>query len=560
MPGEPVSRETTLAILLGGSVWPKSPQLAASAAFARSAQDFKHYLTDDRGFNLPATNILDLFDSPKTAPEIVEDVQNYLKQRLQIHPAPRDLFIYYTGHGGFINGRDYFLAVRSTIEGLEGTSSIRVCDLASALRNSARDLRRFLILDCCFAAAAFKEFQTTPGTAARLQTLDAFPRRGTTLLCSSSSRNVSIAPEGERNTMFSGALLDVLRNGDAAIESALSLEDVGLKITELIRDRYDDRAVRPEVHSPDQREEDIARMPLFPNPANRAGGGWRPSHPPQVETARLPLTEKMEPNGARRRRLIPLALAVLPLAAIFGVVAIMLLRPKPSLVDPQAPVRPVTTSTVPANTARQENPPPAPVGPPAGPGTSARGASRGVPVVVKPGSEGKPPAEPADTRTSPAVTPRAVPRAGEAASVNMNGQLLRLVSVPGGEFRMGCSSGDTECDDDEKPVKRVTVDAFQMSATEVTQELWQALMGKNPSDFKGAGRPVEHVSWQDAQDFVETLNQRNDGFSYRLPTEAEWEYAARAPSPFSICSSTWSAASRSQPSPTWTGTWRFPRW
>ena len=110
----------------------------------------------------------------------------------------------------------------------------------------------------------------------------------------------------------------------------------------------------------------------------------------------------------------------------------------------------------------------------------------------------------------------------------MNGQPLRLVSVPGGEFRMGCSSGDTECDDDEKPVKRVTVDAFQMSATEVTQELWQAVTGKNPSDFKGAGRPVEHVSWQDAQDFVETLNQRNDGFLYRLPTEAEWEYAARA--------------------------------
>ena len=93
MPGEPVSRETTLAILLGGSVWPKSPQLAASPAFARSAQDFKQYLTDDRGFSLPATNILDLFDSPKTAPEIVEDVQNYLKQRLQIRPAPRDLFI-----------------------------------------------------------------------------------------------------------------------------------------------------------------------------------------------------------------------------------------------------------------------------------------------------------------------------------------------------------------------------------------------------------------------------------------------------------------------------------
>ena len=53
-------------------------------------------------------------------------------------------------------------------------------------------------------------------------------------------------------------------------------------------------------------------------------------------------------------------------------------------------------------------------------------------------------------------------------------------------------------------------------------------MATNPSDFKGAGRPVEHVSWNDAQEFLERLNARRDGFTYRLPTEAEWEYAARA--------------------------------
>lgn len=271
--GEAATRETTLAILLGGSSWPKSPQLAASHAFACSAEDFKRYLAGD--FGLPADNILDLFDSAKTAPEIVEELQSFLRARMRERPAPRDVFLYYTGHGGFINGRDYFLAVKSTIEGLEGTSSIRVSDLASTLRNAALNLRRFLILDCCFAAAAFKEFQSTPGDAARVQTLDAFPRRGTTLLCSSSSRNVSIAPSGERHTMFSGALLDVLRYGDPAIDSPLSLEDVGLRVSELIRDRYDDRAVRPEVHSPDQREEDIARMPLFPNPA-RPAAEWRP--------------------------------------------------------------------------------------------------------------------------------------------------------------------------------------------------------------------------------------------------------------------------------------------
>ena len=62
----------------------------------------------------------------------------------------------------------------------------------------------------------------------------------------------------------------------------------------------------------------------------------------------------------------------------------------------------------------------------------------------------------------------------------------------------------------------------------MTQAQWEAVMGVNPSNFKGADRPVEKVSWNDAQAFIEKLNAQNDGYRYRLPTEAEWEYAARA--------------------------------
>ena len=93
---------------------------------------------------------------------------------------------------------------------------------------------------------------------------------------------------------------------------------------------------------------------------------------------------------------------------------------------------------------------------------------------------------------------------------------------------MGSESGEA----DEKPVHRVTIsNGFYMGRYEVTQVQWQAVMGNNPSHFKGDNLPVEKVSWNDIQWFINKLNAMNDGFRYRLPTEAEWEYACRAGTP-----------------------------
>ena len=105
---------------------------------------------------------------------------------------------------------------------------------------------------------------------------------------------------------------------------------------------------------------------------------------------------------------------------------------------------------------------------------------------------------------------------------------MEFVWIPPGEFRMGSTS--SRADDDERPRTRVRIsEGFYLGKYEVTQELYQAVMGTNPSHFSGCDRcPVEEVSWDDAQEFVERLNARSAGTSYRLPTEAEWEYAARA--------------------------------
>jgi formylglycine-generating enzyme required for sulfatase activity len=105
-----------------------------------------------------------------------------------------------------------------------------------------------------------------------------------------------------------------------------------------------------------------------------------------------------------------------------------------------------------------------------------------------------------------------------------------MVSIPSGSFTMGCQDGrDKECDSDEKPAHTVGLSAFELGKTEVTQGQWKAVMGSNPSNFSSCGDacPVEQVSWDDVQTFIQKLNAQTSK-AYRLPSEAEWEYACRA--------------------------------
>jgi formylglycine-generating enzyme required for sulfatase activity len=104
---------------------------------------------------------------------------------------------------------------------------------------------------------------------------------------------------------------------------------------------------------------------------------------------------------------------------------------------------------------------------------------------------------------------------------------MTFVPIPAGTFIMGSESG--EADSHERPPHSVTLSrSFYMATTEVTQAQWDAVMESNPSKFRGDDLPVEQVSWNDAQGFVRKLNTREGTTTYRLPTEAEWEYACRA--------------------------------
>ena len=136
---------------------------------------------------------------------------------------------------------------------------------------------------------------------------------------------------------------------------------------------------------------------------------------------------------------------------------------------------------------------------------------------------------PSPTSNHPATTPQSsspVPTSNRTFTAK--GVSFTMVYVQGGTFTMGATSEQgSDAGSDEKPTHRVTLSSYMIGQTEVTQALWQAVMGNNPSYFKGdSRRPVECVSWDDCQTFLRKLNSLT-GQRFRLPTEAEWEFAAR---------------------------------
>lgn len=276
----------TLAILLGASSFPHYPDFAANPAFLNSKRDFRAYLQDaESGLGLADEAILDLFDSHHQASQLLLTIGKFLKscqgQGGTGKDALNNLLVYYVGHGFFAGqSHEYALALSGLVKDFEMATGLPLAALADLLKEHGRNYRRFVLLDCCFAAEALREFQGAADDALVRKASAAFeehtpkrqlevPRQGTTLFCAADKDSVAISPQSLQRTMFSDALLNVLQKGDPDRAGDLTLVDIRDLTWEQLRGQHQ-KPVRPALHSPDQSQGDIAQLvPLFPNPGYR---------------------------------------------------------------------------------------------------------------------------------------------------------------------------------------------------------------------------------------------------------------------------------------------------
>jgi hypothetical protein len=292
--------DKTAVIITGASAWPHL-NLEARDAYANSAIKLESYLTVN--FQLSRRNLLRLFDSEQTAADMLTEIGEFIKARRDAHIT--DLVFCYIGHGDFVGESEFYMPIRSTKRGgeLERSTALVGKTLAATLKEHGRFLRQFMMLDCCYAASAAELFKNSVGVAA---------------LCSSGDDIASTLLSDGTQTMFSAAVMQALEFGKTDGPEWLSFAQVQEIAVQVIRHRWPDTAILPELHSPTQKEGDLRYLPFFPNPARLSRWGPPGVHSPTgrvVSSTSDKIPPRLTPVEAQR--VVAEALAPL-LHAAFG--------------------------------------------------------------------------------------------------------------------------------------------------------------------------------------------------------------------------------------------------
>ncbi len=278
----PINNMRILLVMLGASSFPRCPDLPAPRSFVESHDALQRYFMQPGDSPLVADgDCLDLFDSTLAWSDQAGELADWLKDKMRVRKAeessPSDLIVHYVGHGGLKeDNTDYCLAIRTTRDDDRFYSSIIFESLWRTVRNASEALRRYLIIDACFAGRAVQHLQAPINEAikARIEGLIEMdrlalpvPNTGTVALCSSSSSVTSSAAGKDCLTQFTDGLLTSLCNGGRQFGAKLSVSNLKTVLVSTLRRRYGDTAVMPELSELASTFGKLSDIPIFPNPA-----------------------------------------------------------------------------------------------------------------------------------------------------------------------------------------------------------------------------------------------------------------------------------------------------
>ena len=262
-------KKTVFALVLGASSFPLCEPIQHSGgdAFQASAKKFVDCLSNLFGTDWISNEaqFLSLFDDPDGAAEQIRKISLFLQRA---NNDGHHLLIYYVGHGGFVDHEEYYLALKSTRLNYERISALPIKVLADTIKLEFAKGNVYLVLDCCFAGAAVRSFQSGSLERSILNAnRKAFPRTGTAVFCASSKDNVALSQGSGDLTQFSECLTEVLEKGIPGAESHLSLRTISAAVRKR-GERFGYQQIDPDLHSPRQEGTDASDHAFIPNAAH----------------------------------------------------------------------------------------------------------------------------------------------------------------------------------------------------------------------------------------------------------------------------------------------------
>ncbi|MBE9007843.1 SUMF1/EgtB/PvdO family nonheme iron enzyme [Fortiea sp. LEGE XX443] len=445
----------------------------------RDAELIQQFLNTDAGFE---RIFFFTDDSPEISGKSTRPTRtNLLRILRQLFDTPflgagDNFWFFFSGHGMRHDGRDYLMPIDSDAEDIENTA-IAINFVTERLRRCGAD-NVVLILDACRSLAQ------KGGEGIGRQTAEEARQQGVISIFSCSPQEYSYEIEALQQGAFTTALLEGLGiQGKCATVERLN-QYLNHRVPEIVRQHKSGRQT-PYIIAEPVNKSHLILVPRYATLADIATL--------KIDAFNAEVAQNLELAEQLWIRVLAAALGQ-DTDAIKAIQRIERLR----WGQQQTPSPPPSSSS--------EN--------------STKGASTGAKNSLKTFQF-----ETVTVDATGNITNRRNQEAKYFVEDLGNGVTLEMVQIPGGTFMMGLP--EDEGYSSEKPQHEVKVPGFFMGKYEVTQAQYQAIMGTNPSNFKGEKLPVENVSWNDAVEFCQKLSDRT-GRKYRLPSEAEWEYACRA--------------------------------